>query len=404
MATFNVTSLADSGAGSLREAISIANNTAGADEINFDSALSGGTINLTSGELDISDGLSINGLGSNLLTIDAGGLSRVFVNNNYLSGSSSSISGLKITGGYTTYNADNNGFFYGYGGGILNWGSLNISDSIISNNLGDAGAGIFNFDGTLNIFNTTISDNSLVRSGIGIGIVNQGNLNIYESTISNNSTNGLSSQGGGIFNYNSLRIFDSTISNNSADFGGGISNSGQINITNTNISDNSATNSGGGVYNEYTGQINTINTNISDNSATNSGGGMYNTGSVNLYKSSISNNLSNDKGGGIFNEGSATFYESTISGNSASNQGGGSYLIYYAQQDLFGDSTISGNFAPEGRDIFLLPRPEPIPEGDTILGGILAVALIGFTYFRKRQRHKTVQKLQKKGVLTTPQV
>lgn len=70
MAVFTVTSLLDTGAGSLRQAIEEANNTDGKDTIEFQAGLTG-RITLASGELDINDDLTINGLGANLITIDA---------------------------------------------------------------------------------------------------------------------------------------------------------------------------------------------------------------------------------------------------------------------------------------------------------------------------------------------
>ena len=63
---------------SLREAIETANMNMGADVISFDPGLAGGTIDLTLGELDITDDVTIVGLGANQLTIDGGGNSRVF--------------------------------------------------------------------------------------------------------------------------------------------------------------------------------------------------------------------------------------------------------------------------------------------------------------------------------------
>ena len=66
--TFTVTNLHDSGDGSLRQAILDANTQSGADVIKFDSNLRG-TITLTSGELDITTSLKINGPGADQLTI-----------------------------------------------------------------------------------------------------------------------------------------------------------------------------------------------------------------------------------------------------------------------------------------------------------------------------------------------
>ncbi len=64
--TLTVTTTADSGAGSLRDAIAAAGN---GDTIQFDAALNGQTINLTSGELVIDKNITISGPGPNLLTV-----------------------------------------------------------------------------------------------------------------------------------------------------------------------------------------------------------------------------------------------------------------------------------------------------------------------------------------------
>ncbi len=74
---FTVTNTNDSGAGSLRDAIAQANTSPGPDAIAFASNLTG-TITLTSGQIQISDGLTITGPGSNKLTIDANANSRIF--------------------------------------------------------------------------------------------------------------------------------------------------------------------------------------------------------------------------------------------------------------------------------------------------------------------------------------
>src|SRR5436190_20204812 len=64
-ATFTVTTLADSGPGSLRDAIGLANAAGGADTINFTVV---GTITLAS-QITISDDLTISGPGAANLTI-----------------------------------------------------------------------------------------------------------------------------------------------------------------------------------------------------------------------------------------------------------------------------------------------------------------------------------------------
>src|ERR1700678_355853 len=66
LSTDVVTNLNDSGSGSLRQ--TIASASAG-DTIEFASNLSGGTLALTSGQLLISESLTITGLGAGSLTI-----------------------------------------------------------------------------------------------------------------------------------------------------------------------------------------------------------------------------------------------------------------------------------------------------------------------------------------------
>ena len=78
-APFSVTNTNDSGEGSLRQAISDANASAGEDTINFDPSLSGQTITLSSQQLTIADsaGLTIDG-GSANITVSGNNALRVF--------------------------------------------------------------------------------------------------------------------------------------------------------------------------------------------------------------------------------------------------------------------------------------------------------------------------------------
>ena len=97
---------------------------------------------LTQGELIIGDAMTINGLGADLLTIDASGNdptplvnngdgSRVFNidDGNFTNDKAIAISGLTLTGG------DVSGlFFFDFGGGILSLEDLSIASITISGN------------------------------------------------------------------------------------------------------------------------------------------------------------------------------------------------------------------------------------------------------------------------------
>src|SRR5262245_44833028 len=74
--TFTVLDLADSGPGSLRQAVLDANANPGADVIDFAPQLSG-TIALTGGQLSITDHLRIDGPGADRLAISGNDSSRV---------------------------------------------------------------------------------------------------------------------------------------------------------------------------------------------------------------------------------------------------------------------------------------------------------------------------------------
>src|SRR5688500_15389342 len=76
LSTFLVENLADSGLGSLRQAIFDANAQMGADVIAFAPAARVGAIALTGGQLSITDHLTIDGPGADLLAVSGNGHSR----------------------------------------------------------------------------------------------------------------------------------------------------------------------------------------------------------------------------------------------------------------------------------------------------------------------------------------
>jgi len=109
--TFPVTTTSDSGPGSLREAIGLANATAGADDITFSTS---GTLVLASSLPTITDALTITGTTSFLIN---GGTNRVFevedVNNLVLTGLDLSLGtggAINISGTNTNITIDGNNF------------------------------------------------------------------------------------------------------------------------------------------------------------------------------------------------------------------------------------------------------------------------------------------------------
>ncbi len=284
-ATVTVTNTNDSGAGSLRQALTTAND---GDTITF--AVTG-TITLTTGGLPVTKNLTISGPGADQLSVDGNQGLLVF---GIFPDKTAVISGLTVRNGQigiwseqATLALSNCVVSLNSVGGVLNdHAALTITSCIIN---GNALYGLDNhtFDlpppndhaldqGFVTIDNTIISGNS------GPGVYNQGNLTIINSTLSGNSA-GSASDGGGISSGNfkapgsSVTVINSTISGNSAgDAGGGISNEyGLLSIVNSTISGNSA--QGGGGIENFEGSVQIANSTISSNSA-GSGGGIENVG------------------------------------------------------------------------------------------------------------------------------
>jgi hypothetical protein len=271
-ANFQVTSLADTATGgTLREAIDLANTTAGNDTIGFAPSLfsSGeGTITLLTAQLPqilnastiVGAGtrgtLTITGPGATTLTISGnnGDSGRNFHILSIDTGGNLAISGVTFSGAKTT----------GAGGAIENAGTLTVSGSTITGNSANDGGGITNW-GTLTVINTTISGNTSITQAGG-GIQNSsGSLTVTNSTISGNTA---------------------------ATQAGGIQNNGILVVTNSTISGNTAlTRSGGGIYNFTTGTLTLSGTTIAGNSA-NDGGGIRNLGALNISNTIIANSTS----------------------------------------------------------------------------------------------------------------
>ncbi|MBW4614044.1 MAG: hypothetical protein KME21_12365 [Desmonostoc vinosum HA7617-LM4] len=329
MSTFSVTNINDSGTGSLRQAISDANALTGKDIIKFEGIFTdkvADTITLGGSSLIITDDVSIDGSGAELLTVSGNNASRVF---EIRSSATVDIEGLTITKGYISDAPDieYDSEIYN-GGGIFNRGILTVSNSIISGNRsGLYGGGIDNGDiyntgGTLTIINSIVSDN---YAQIGGGITNGGTLTVSNSTITNNSADLL---GGGITNGGTMTVNNSTIISNStkavSSAGGGIFNQNTLTVNNTTITDNSAYN-GAGIYNDGTMTVNS--STINSNSAEDKGGGIYTGNSyggvtMTVNSSTINNNSAGQEGGGIFNYDTLTVNNSTISSNSTKYGGG----------------------------------------------------------------------------------
>jgi CSLREA domain-containing protein len=346
LAVATVTTLADTvdfndGVTSLREAIFATNTVAGADTIEFDSALFAEgpkTILLTLGELVITDSLTINGPGAELLTIDASGNdptpdstlfdgdttndgdgTRVFliddavIQNRF----TAEVAGLTLTGGDT---------IDWRGGAIHSREHLTVRDCVITGNSvrgvvagssGGWGGGIQNLNGNLTVIGTTITNNGATASGGAIDFNSSG------------------------FNDVSMSIIDSTIENNRATSGGGVLVAGNTSIVGTTIANNVATSRGGGIS-------------VWDSAKQ---------AAVSIQNSSVSGNMAGE-GGAFYSNTSATTLEivdSAINGNIAQN---GSTMVVIRWQ-------VSGSTVP-GVEVLRVLRSS-IDSNESTNGGVIRV-------------------------------
>jgi len=226
---------------SLREAIVAANASPGADRIILGSGLiysltlgpadAPGAVAAGSGDLDVTDALTIDGNGS---TIDAALLDRAFdiqgaflvtinsltIKNGLASGFLSIGGGLSIRGATVVLNnsiVTSNGTAIEAGardagggiavvgsfsapGGIATLAALTLNSSTVSGNSGLNGGGILCVLCTVTATNSTISGNTASGGdGGGIDVVgNASTLSITGSTLAGNSVTGAAAQGGGL--------------------------------------------------------------------------------------------------------------------------------------------------------------------------------------------------------------
>ncbi len=200
-----VTNTNDTGTGSLRQAVAV---VASGGSIDFDPALAGQTIGLSS-PIVLSRGVSIDGAAAPSLSLDGGGVDRVLIVD---AGTTAGVSNLTMT----------NGFGFQLAGCVLNNGNLTldhvtVTGCVMTTDAGDfwqGGGGIYNGGGaTLNLIDSTVSDNHAGWSGGGVYSFFDTITVIERSTISGNTT---ADVGGGIRSLGDATIINSTISGNAS--------------------------------------------------------------------------------------------------------------------------------------------------------------------------------------------
>jgi hypothetical protein len=344
------TSLADSGAGSLRQ--TFANAPAGATIVLTNT----GTITLTSGELLINKNLNIVGPGATNLAISGNDSSPVF----YVTNAAVNISGLTIRYGKS---ADGAAGVAGWpGGGIYNAGVLTLSDCIVTNNragnggagnngtgnggpgesggAGGAGGGIYNAGtGALWLDRCTISGNASGSGALG----GTGATGANENTSSGDpgGTGGPGGNGGagaGVSSDGQLTMNDCTVTANHNGVGGvgGLAGNGGENTTWGGIHYHWGGNGGtggvggvGGCGGGVNGNVKTAEGNCTSSGNANGQGGVGGngggggSGSTTGHGGAGGNGGNGGSGGGIYNNGLLALIECTIASDTTAAGGTG---------------------------------------------------------------------------------
>lgn len=339
-ATYQVSTNTDSGAGSLRDAIAQANASVGvADTITFAANVTG-TITLTSGNLQVTDPLAIQGPGAAVLTVSGAGIA---------------VNAVSMGGSATTMTSSRGGVFsfegpYSENSPSLQGGAMStmaatassISGLTISGGHAYSGGGIHADDVDLAVDHCVVTGNSANYYGGGIWAEGDYSLTVLDSVISNNTAE----VGGGLgTNGSVLAIERSTIEGNSAtgtgDYGGGgiyihNDNDHALTLDASTVSGNSSGTNGGGIFIRHSGATISNSTIAGNTAALFSGGGIYTFSDPSYYAITISN--------------------STVTGNSAP-LGGGVSVNSYGYYGSYGsvsssNSVIAGNLATTDPDLF----------------------------------------------------
>lgn len=347
---------------SLRSAIEALNTIPGSQDLinvpagTYRLTTAGGAGQGTTAELLLSDsnGIRISGGGASSTTIDANYLDRAL---EIGSGTAATISGLTIK--------------HGRSGPELA-GDTNTSCPATAPKAANPGGGILD-RGTLTLTNDTFTDN--MSAGNGGAVDDQGGLLTVAGSIfsANHACHATSltldgsGYGGAIdeSGNNDVKIDSSTISGNTAQAdGGGVTESTisdpTITITNSTISSNHTDQDGGGIAGEGSGTFSLFADLLSANTATRNGGGIGGNDRDQVVDTTITGNFAgcpstnpatcgtsgSGDGGGIENAGSAvTISFSTINNNNALGGSGGNLVNDDSATFALDNSIVTGGIA-----------------------------------------------------------
>lgn len=258
----NNTATTDGGGIYLNGTDAIINNS----QVGSNTGTNGGGIYIASGSASI---MGV-GIGGNTATVNGGGI--------YIaSGVTAKIGmGTQVSGNHS--NSIGGGIYNA--GTVQPWSSSDVGFTINENTAVGNGGGVANANGavfttpsnpTLSPYNRNIISDNATNSDGG-GISNFGTVNLYRTYIANNTAivvNGKDGRGGGIFDdssNNTTNIWDSWVIGNEATYGGGVYIlSSSLNATRSAFTGNSATGGNGDGLLTNGSSITLINSTVSGN-------------------------------------------------------------------------------------------------------------------------------------------
>ena len=356
-ATFTVTSTADSGAGTLRDAINQADVTSEKDDI----VLAGATYALGS-PLVVDEPVAIRGVGSGATVVSGAGATRVFevelgahlelTDLAVVDGAGGGTDGTAVRlefglGADATHVTLTRTRIAGHRGGsavyVQGESTATVVDTLFENNGGlpattnNAGALWVRNDARATVTRSTFRDNHVMNEGGAINIWNNSVVDIAGSSFSGNSA---------------------------GDDGGAINiwNDSVVTVNDTSIRDNDAVGDGGGVNVWNNARLTVGTTTIAGNGADANGGAinLWNDTVLSMTRSTVSGNDAGGEGGAFFawNNAESTLTNTTVHGNTAGSTGGAFHHENSAAVAVV-NSTVSGNNAAQGGVLFNDTNPSP---------------------------------------------
>ena len=338
-----VTNNADSGPGTLRQAIA---DIAPGGTITFTPSLAGQTITLASGLL-INNSMTIDGSGlTPRLAISGNNAWPIFEIGKNLT---TSIKSLVLKNGFT------NGFNYtDFGAAIfMDLGSILSADHVTFSGNQSYKAGAIYISGTASatILNSEFDLNSSQSEGGAIFVNSRGNLTVEYSVFTQNSADDggaidLDSAGTRLLEYN-------TFSNNTALHGGAIEitqTSNSLTTLDDNLFSGNSSSSGGGaggaVYisqSSVPASLSMLNNTFYANQAANVGGAIYTSGTATIENNTFSNNqarLTGNSGASLYLSAPAS---TLLYNNILANNTGGGECFSFGQAFTTGNNNFVGD-------------------------------------------------------------